>query len=144
MSPKIYLWFSLYCEIKSILIGCTALLKISGICSRTDKKSRRNYESYELGVCYSWQKGGKVSCIVFLNRSISVNKADFSEIDASAANFLFNVLQEMSNQMCFLRLHGKEGCSNCACCSRMITLPRLQNVSWLVLKCSLNKHRNIQ
>lgn len=38
----------------------TLIFVFSGICCRTNKKSRWDYESHELGMCYSWQEGGKV------------------------------------------------------------------------------------
>lgn len=41
----------------------------------------------------------------------------------------------------FHRHRGKEGCSNCACCSRMTILLRLQNVSYSVWLGSSEKHR---
>ena len=44
----------------AVLTVCTRLFNFSGICCCTNKKSRGNHESHELGMCYSWQEGGKV------------------------------------------------------------------------------------
>lgn len=43
-----------------VLTVCTLLFNFSGICCCTNKKSRWNHESHELGMCYSWQEGGNV------------------------------------------------------------------------------------
>ena len=101
---------------------------VSGICSCTNKKPRWNDELDELGMCHSWEeRGNRVILYRYIIMGAIISPTCLVKqggVDGSE-----NFCELLDSTLSLHRLHGKEACSNCACCLRMTTLPRPPNVS---------------